>query len=179
MADVGPFVLVALGAGVIGFVAAMVLRRVAATAYEQTTRANADRLLSEARAKQKEIILEAKDEALKVHQAAEAENRERRAELQRYERRLEQKEESLTQKVEAADRRERGLIEREAGLETERKKIVEIQEQQRRELLRVAGLTRDEAREQLFRNLEDELRDELNKRVRALEQEGACLVHGQ
>ncbi|TMD61552.1 MAG: ribonuclease Y [Chloroflexi bacterium] len=171
MPDLLGFVLVALVAAVIGFVAAMVLRRVRATSYEQTTRANADRLLSEARTKQKEIILEAKDEALKLNQAAETENRERRTELQRHERRLEQKEETLTQKVDAADRRERGLIDREVAIEAERKKVVEIQEQEKQELFRVAGLSHEEAREQLFRSLEEELREELNRRVRLLEQQ--------
>src|SRR5437870_4791161 len=169
MPDLLGFVLVALVAAVIGFVAAMVLRRVRATSYEQTTRANADRLLSEARSKQKEIILEAKDEALKIHQAAEKDTSERRAELQRHERRLEQKDEALTTKIETADRRERSLIDREVGLEAERKKIVEIQEQQKVELMRVAGLERDEARAILLHNLEEEMRDELNRRVRLLE----------
>ncbi len=169
MPDVLGVVLVALIAALVGFAAAMLLRRVAATAYEQTTRANADRLLSEARAKQKEIILEAKNEALKIHQGADAENRERRAEVQRYERRLEQREESLDAKLEAAERRERTLTDREAGLEAERKKVIEIQEQQKAELMRVAGLDREEARGILLRNLEDEMRDDLNRRVRQLE----------
>jgi ribonuclease Y len=171
MPDVLGFVLVALVAAVLGFVVAILLRGVAATAHEQTSRATADRLLSDARAKQKEIILEAKDEALKVHQAAEAENRERRAELQRHERRLEQKDEQLTQKVDTADKRERSLIERESAIEAERKKVLEIQEQQKQELFRVAGLSLEDAREQLFRSLEDEMRDELNRRVRLLEQQ--------
>src|SRR5687768_12613089 len=109
MPDVLGFVLVALVAALIGFAAAMLLRRVAATTYEQTTRTTADRLLSEARGKQKEIILEAKDQALQLHQAGEAQDRERRADLQRYERRLEQKEQSLDTKIESADRRERSL----------------------------------------------------------------------
>ena len=169
MPDVLGFVLVALIAAAIGFAAAMLLRRVVATAYEQTTRGSADRLLRDARAKQKEIILEAKDEALKIHQAAEKETSERRADVQRHERRLEQKEQSLDAKLEGADRRERGLIDRETGLEAERRKIVEIQEQQKAELMRVAGLDKDEARDILLRNLEDEMRDELNRRVRQLE----------
>ncbi len=169
MPDALGFVLVALIAALVGFGLAMLLRRLAATAYEQTTRANADRLLADARGKQKEIILEAKDEALKIHQSAEAETRERRTELQRVERRLEQKEETLGTKIETADRRERALIDREAGLEAERKKIVELQEEQKAELTRVAGLEREEARGILLRNLEDEMRDELNRRVRQLE----------
>ncbi len=170
MPDVLGFVLVALAA-IVGFGVAMALRSVAATSHEQRARASADRLLTEARAKQKEIILEAKDEALKIHQAAEAESRERRADLQRLERRLEQKEQTLDQKVEAIDRHKEALGERETALEGERRKIVEIQEQQRAELLRVAALTQEEARGILLTRLEDEMRDELNRRVRQLEQQ--------
>jgi ribonuclease Y len=165
------YVAVAIIAAAIGIGLAMVLRRVAATSYEQTSRATADRLLVEARTKQKEIILEAKDEALKVHTAGEAEGRERRAELQRVERRLEQKEQSLESKLENADKRERGLMDRENALEQERRRIVEIQEQQKLELLRVASLSLEEARQQLFTGLEDEMRDDLNRRVRQLEQQ--------
>ena len=67
---------------VVGIGVALLLRRSLALAKETEARANAGRLIAEARTKQKEIILEAKDEALKVAKAGEAENRERRAELQ-------------------------------------------------------------------------------------------------
>src|SRR5256885_15843778 len=80
--------LVALVAGLLGFGIALFLRRSFALSSETAARATADRLLAEARTKQKDIILEAKDEALKVAKTAENENRERRAELQRYESRL-------------------------------------------------------------------------------------------
>ena len=72
MPEVLGYAAVALIAAVLAFALSMVFRRIAATAYEQTTRANADRLLADARSKQKEIILVAKDEALKVHTTAEA-----------------------------------------------------------------------------------------------------------
>lgn len=54
----------------VGFGIALFLRRSIALSSETTARANADRLLAEARAKQKEIILEAKDEALTVAKTA-------------------------------------------------------------------------------------------------------------
>src|SRR5439155_22057538 len=88
--------LIGLGAGLlVGFGIALLVRRSFALSSETTARSNADRLLAEARTKQKEIILEAKDEALKVAKSAELENRERRAELQRYETRLDKKDEQL------------------------------------------------------------------------------------
>ena len=91
---------VALVAGLlVGFGIALMVRRSIALNSETTARATADRLLAEARTKQKDIILEAKDEALNVAKAAENENRERRAELQRYESRLDKKDEQLDTQV--------------------------------------------------------------------------------
>src|SRR5438067_4804263 len=97
--------LVALVGGLLGFGIALFLRRSFALTSETTARANADRLLAEARAKQKEIILEAKDEAIKVAKTSETETRERRAELQRYETRLDKKDEQLDQKSAQEDER--------------------------------------------------------------------------
>ncbi|HUP51637.1 MAG TPA: Rnase Y domain-containing protein, partial [Longimicrobiales bacterium] len=95
MPDILVVGLVALVAGLVGFGVALLLRRSIALSSEQTARTNAERLQAEARNKQKEIILEAKDEALRIAKAAETENRERRAELQRYETRLDKKDEQL------------------------------------------------------------------------------------
>jgi len=157
---------VALVAALLGFVVALLVRRSFALGSESTARANAERLVAEANARQKEILLEAKDEAIKVAKAAEAENRERRSELQRYEARLDKKDEQLdTQTAELADR-ERKLTEREAGLEAERAKIAQLEEAQRTELARVAALTMEEAREIVLNRTEEEVRDIMNRRVR-------------
>jgi ribonuclease Y len=161
--------LVALVAGVVGFGIALLLRRSLALGSEAAARANADRLLAEARAKQKEIILEAKDEALKVAKTAETENRERRAELQRYEGRLDKKDEQLDQKVAQVEERDRRLGLKEKELDEEREKIGALQEQQREELARVAALTMEEARSLLLEKVEEEMRDVTNRRVRELE----------
>ncbi|TMC01813.1 MAG: DUF3552 domain-containing protein, partial [Chloroflexi bacterium] len=119
--------LVALVGGLVGFVVALLLRRSLALSSETTARANSDRLVAEARAKQKEIILEAKDEAIKLAKTAETENRERRSELQRYETRLDKKDEQLDQKLAAVDQRERRLVEKELELEADREKVVQLQ----------------------------------------------------
>ena len=55
--------------------------------------------MAEARAKQKEIVLEGKDEALKIQRAAEDEAREKRADLQRQERLLLDRSESMDRKT--------------------------------------------------------------------------------
>src|SRR5205814_3834896 len=153
----------------IGFGVALLVRRSIALNSETTARATADRLLAEARTKQKDIILEAKDEALKVAKSAELENRERRAELQRYETRLDKKDEQLDTQAAELTSKERKIAERESSLESERTKIEQLQEEQRVELARVAGLSQDEARGLLLESVEEEMRDITNRTVREYE----------
>ena len=169
MPDILVVGVVALVAALVGFGIALVLRRSFALSSETTARANADRLLAEARARQNQIILEAKDEALKVAKTAELENRERRAELQRYEGRLDKKDEQLDQKIAQVDERDRRLGQKEQELEVERGKIAQLQEEQRTELARVASLTMEEARGLLLDRVEEEMRDITGRKVRELE----------
>ena len=171
MPDIVVVGLVALVAAIVGFGIALLLRRSFALTSETTARANADRLLAEARARQNQIILEAKDEALKVAKTAELENRERRAELQRYEGRLDKKDEQLDQKIAQVDERDRRLGQKEQELEAERGKIAQLQDEQRTELARVASLTMDEARGLLLDRVEEEMRDITGRKVRELEVE--------
>jgi ribonucrease Y len=163
--------LVALVGGLVGFAVALLVRRSLALGSETAARANGERLVAEARAKQKEILLEAKDEAITLAKTAETENRERRAELQRYETRLDKKDEQLDQKLAAVDQRERRLVEKELELEAEREKVGALQAEQKTELARVAGLSMDEARGLLLKRVEDEMRDITNRKVHDLEQE--------
>jgi len=169
MPDIVVVGLVALVAAIVGFGIALLLRRSFALTSETTARANADRLLAEARARQNQIILEAKDEALKVAKTAELENRERRAELQRYEGRLDKKDEQLDQKIAQVDERDRRLGQKEQELEGERGKIAQLQDEQRTELARVASLTMEEARGLLLDRVEEEMRDITGRKVRELE----------
>jgi ribonuclease Y len=162
---------VALAAGLVGFFLALFVRRSIALSSEQTARANADRLLAEARAKQKEIILEAKDEALRIAKQRESEDRERRAELQRYEARLDKKDEQLDTKTEQVEARDGRLAEREKELESERAEVGRLQDEQKAELARVAGLTQEEARRVLLEQIEQEVRDAANRRTREIELE--------
>ena len=172
MSDPAVVGLLALVAGlVVGIVIAVVARRQLALGREAEARANSERLVAEARAKQKEIILEAKDEALKVAKAAELENRERRAELQRYESRLDKKDEQVDQKTAQVEDRDRRLGLKEADLDEERAKIAQLQDEQRTELARVASLSMEDARSLLLQRVEEEVRDLTNRKVRELEAE--------
>ena len=81
-------VVAAAAALIVGIALGYLSRRFLAASSVKHAEGYAERLMAEARAKQKEIVLEGKDDALKVQRAAEEEAREKRADLQRQERLL-------------------------------------------------------------------------------------------
>jgi ribonucrease Y len=162
-------IVVALVAALLGAVVGFFARRMVAANAGRHAEQYAERLVAEARAKQKELVLEGKDEALHLRRAAEDEAREQRATLQRSERRLLDREEALDRKMAAVEEREHALLARQADLDQERARLSELQEHQRRELERVSGLTVSEAREALIAQIVDEARAEAQHRVREIE----------
>lgn len=109
----------------------------------------------------KEALVEAKDDAYKIRNEAEQEARERRAEVQSTEKRLVQKEDSLDRKAATLEQKEIKLLEKEQNLEVSKKEIGELVERQKTELERIAGLTGDEAKSQLFQQVEEEIDHDL------------------
>ena len=110
--------------------------------------------------KKREYLLAAKEEIHKSRIELEREIKERRNELQRSERRLIQKEESLDKKLEIQDQREAQLSAKAAELAKSEEAIKETLQRQIEELERVAGMSRDEAKALLLRNLENEMEHE-------------------
>ena len=131
----------------------------------------AARILSEAERRQKDLLLEAKEESIRLRNQTESELKERRKDVQRLERRIIQKEETLDRKLDGLDRRERSLADKEQGLEADRGKLQQLAEERRHELERVAELTAQEAKDLLLGQIEEETRGEAAKLVRQIEQE--------
>ena len=131
----------------------------------------AARILSEAERRQKDLLLEAKEESIRLRNQTESELKERRKDVQRLERRIIQKEETLDRKLDGLDRRERSLADKEQGLEADRGRLQQLAEERRQELERVAGLTAQEAKDLLLGQIEEETRGEAAKLVRQIEQE--------
>src|ERR1700730_15332990 len=129
----------------------------------------AQQALSEAETQAKEKLLEAKEEAVQIRTTAEQEAREYRAQSVQIEKRLLQKEENRDRKTEDLNRRERELGVREKGLDDVKAQLEETVRQQERELQRVANMTRQEAQGVLMAQVEQELRNEVARKVREAE----------
>ena len=156
-------------------------RRVARETVAEAHR-QAERLLEEARregeAKVREAELVAKEKLLVARTEFEAASRKRRSELETVERRLTQKEDALDKRQEQQDQRDRDLAGREKTLggreraAEERDKEIERQASEvRQRLEHVAGLTAQQAREELVRSLENEAKIEAAHIVKRIEDE--------
>ncbi|MGZ6970490.1 MAG: Rnase Y domain-containing protein, partial [Thermoanaerobaculia bacterium] len=135
---------------------------------------------AEAAAQQTE--LDAKERALKAREAAEQEAAKRRAELLDQEKRLLQKEESLDKKIVTAEKRELDSENRAQNLTKREKRIEEVEAEaqkkaesnaleQREKLEKIAGLTAEQAKRDLVRELENEARLEATGLVRRIEED--------
>jgi len=154
--------------------AAQAARRPETTAPDlAAVEAEARRILLDAETRQKEALLEAKEEAIRLRTQAEVEIRERTAELQKQERRIAQKEENLERRAEAFERRERQLAQREQELEEARARLEQLRQQRLQEIERIAGLTASEARDLLLAEVEREVREDANRRLHQIEAEYA------
>lgn len=101
---------------------------------------------------------------------SEKENRERRSELQRQERRLQQKEESLDKKTDNIEKKEEALRARQKEIENRMNEAEELKKRQFEMLERISGLTTEQAKDYLLKNLEGELDHDKAVLIRNYEQ---------
>jgi len=130
-----------------------------------------DRILSEARAKYREIELEAKDLALRLREEVEAEDKRHRAELRAQEQRLQQRREALDRRLDSLEARERAIQAKERQCEQKEAEIQNLYRQAALELARVAGMDRQEARVLLLKSVEQDARQDMARIIRQVEAE--------
>ena len=162
------YVIVAL-ALVLGIGAGYFVRQLVANREIQRTRKEAQKLLDDATIKYNELLREAREEAIKVASAAEAENKERRLEVQRVEKRANQKAEVLERKLEGVERRERDLDNKKKDAERITADLEAIREKQLAKLESLSGTSSVEAKTLLLQELKQEVEEEVSRQVRVWE----------
>ena len=154
---------------VLGILVGYFIRQLVARREIQKTRKEAQNLLEEATTEYNELLRTAREEAVKVGNAAEAESKERRLEIQRIEKRANQKEEALERKVEAVERRERDLDNKKKDNEQIKAELQTIKEKQLAKLESISGTSTEEAKTILFQELKQEVEEEALQQVRVWE----------
>lgn len=136
---------------------------------EERSRAIIDDALKTAESKKREVLLEAKEENLKAQNELEKEIKERRSELSRMEKRAVNKEEALDRKTSILEKREASLNAKEESLNRKHAKADELTAQISQELERVSGMTSEQAKEFLFKSVENEVKLDTAKMIKEME----------
>ena len=129
----------------------------------------ATRRLNDARTQAMALELQAKDQALKLLQEAETENKRRLQELNRQESRLQQRRENLDQRLDAQEVRERKMEERKRALDNRQAELDKAWEKHVAELERISGLTQQQAKDLLLKEVEAEARNDTARVIREIE----------
>jgi ribonuclease Y len=153
-----------LGGAIIFFFRRFAMNRLLRVAQRRATK-----LGLEAKEEAKGILEQAKMESDKIRTSAEADYRERRAEVQRQENRLLSKTENLERKLEGVSQRERGLVNKEKSLEILRLQIEEAKDKELNQLEIISGMSKNDATEVLLQRMESETKEEAARRLREWE----------
>jgi ribonuclease Y len=91
--------------------------------------------------------------------------------MQRLENNLINRSNSLVQKIESLEKRERSLSHKEKELENNIKKINDLYQEQKNELIKISNMSLEEAKKELLNNLEKELTHETGKMIKEIEEQ--------
>lgn len=158
---------------VIAFVLGILYRKRVSEREIQSAEEEAKRIINEsiktAENKQREVLLEAKEEIHRSRSEYEREVKERRAELQKQERRLQQKEENLDKKTDSIEKRTETLNRKIADAEAQQEEIALLKRSQLEMLEKISGYTVEEAKEHIISSLENEVTHEMAVKVKEVE----------
>lgn len=130
-----------------------------------------EKLLTEAKTKEQQIIIDAKDKAYKIGEEAKRDAKRSQEEIVKIQAKLEQRESLFGQKLLELQEKQQELYDKLSKLEEAKEKIKQIREEQLQKLEKIAGLTREEAKEVIFKNMEADTKEALASRLNKLDKE--------
>lgn len=152
-----------------GLVIGYLVRHLVASRKVTLAESRAESVLADSKAKSQDILLEAKNSALKILEEAKKEEKERNSQLSRIENLLTKKENELEQKGRELSSEKETLKHKAVELTTIKSELEQSREKQLKELERISGLDREKAKIELVTKTEEEYKDDLYKRMRKLE----------
>ena len=119
--------------------------------------------------RKKEILLEAKEEVIRLKSDLDKEIRDRRSEVSRLERRVNQREEAFDKKLDNLEAREEALNDKYREAERLEQEASDMHARQRTELERIAGMTSDDAKNILIERIQKDAYHDAAVMVREIE----------
>lgn len=154
----------------VGFGIGFLIRQLVTNKKISSARSRAENLLNEAKSQAQNILLESKEKSLKMLDDAKRDEEERRRQFGKLEEIIGKREKEL-------DEKDRNLAKEKLVIEKGQKEIeglkadIEVKRKtQIAELERISQLKKEEAKEVLFKNLEEEYKDDFRVKIKRLEE---------
>jgi len=159
-----PDFVLAIIAAIVGIVVGFVVARYIVNASVKKKHDEAETIITDAKRQadtiKREAEVEAKDEALRLKAEIEEERKERQREVRDAEHRVQQREESLDKRTASLDKREQQISSLQGQVEHRQERLVKAEEEVNKRLENVAGMTPEQAKAELLKNLKVEVAHE-------------------
>jgi len=155
-----------------GIIIGYLVRQVMASRSISSAESKANAVLADAKSKSQDLLLDAKNKSFQILEEGKKEEKERNLQLSRIENILTKKENELETKAKELKTDKENLISKAQELMNIKTEMEKNRQKQIVELERVASLTKDQAKTELFTKVEEESKDDLYKRMLKLEQDG-------
>ena len=163
--------IIALLALAVGVLAGYFFHRYQADKTLENQRDKADNILKGANEQARLIESQARDNAVKIVQAAESEIKERRIELNKETDRLDKRRSEVDNRAERLEQREQTINKRQSQVDKRGNEIDKLYEEELKKLEQIAQLTTEDARKELFAATEKEARGDMARIIRQIEAE--------
>ncbi|QQS22827.1 ribonuclease Y [bacterium] len=169
---------------IVGGIVGYVVRQNMASKKISGAESRAEKILEDARNKEKELMIEAKAKALEITDSAKKAEEDFRAQIVRFEDRIDRREKDLDQKTSALEKKTEEIEAKKEQLAKSQEEIKELRAKQLANLEKIAGMTREEAGKVLMENAEKSISEEmlglhrklLNKTHESAEKEARKIV---
>lgn len=161
--------LVAVAAFLVGAIISYVVWQLTIGKKTAGAGAKAEKIVDEARTKEKEILLQAKDEAIKFKSEAENQTKEKSRYLESVEKDLRRKESTIDSRFDQVEKSKSEIETKQKQLETIKSSLMQLRQKQEDSLEKIAKMTKDEAKEVLLKIVEKEGKEELVKKLKEVD----------
>ncbi len=157
---------------VLGVVFGYFIRQIIAKRKADSAEAMVDKMLTDAKIEVKEILLEAKSNAAKTLEEAKKDEKQRQDQIMRFEQRIEKREKELDQKGLAIDEEKKVQLKKIEKIKQVESQIEAIKKEEEKKLQEMATMTKVEAKEILFEEIEQKYKEDILKKITEIEKEG-------
>ena len=154
--------------GAIGYI----VRQTLVKGKIQSAENKAESILRSAKDKEQEILLGAKEKALATLEEGKREAQEGRAEVKEAQQRLQERENRFDKKLLELEDTKSRLQEKELALHKSEEELEVLKQEEMVKLERVAALSKDQARDELFTMVEQEEREAILGRIKKMDEQG-------